>query len=147
MSDHDDWKNGLTDMVGQPMDDHESPTPGWMLRDADEEFQAALTQHEKEQAMSIKIVDTSKQEEVWQAWDDGHHILNNNEAKVFELPEGEKLGALMSDWTICPVGNSSCQDMAVLELFAVNPNKGGEATYVQLCPRGVSCFEKCPLNK
>ena len=98
--------------------------------------------------MTVKIGCKDSHKSFWDIWDAGHHALNENEGRVWKHPEGEKIGDLLSDWTVCPIGNASCQNAAYLELYATNPDKGGKAVKVMLCPLGVEGDgEKCPLNK
>jgi len=86
--------------------------------------------------------------DAWDAWDRGDHVLSAKEGAIYSLPDGERVGDLMSDWTKCPIHNGTCQDMVVLELYAINPDKGGEPVKVHLCPLGIcGNGEKCPLNK
>jgi len=86
--------------------------------------------------------------ELWDAWDRGHHVLNHGEGQLYNHPQGEKLGDMLSDWTVCPIGNGTCQDAVFVEMCAINPDLGFETIQVQLCPRGISGDgEKCPLNK
>ncbi len=101
--------------------------------------------------MAIVIIKKEEEDDmhsIFDAWDRGDHVLSETEGNMYKAPRGSKIGTLMSDWTICPIGNATCIDTAVLELYAYNPDKGGATVKVRLCPRGVSGDgEKCPLNK
>ena len=74
--------------------------------------------------------------------------MGPEEGRIFQLGHGEKVADLMSEWTRCPIGNGTCQDMVEVHMYAINPDLGGCATTVALCPLGVAgAGEKCPLNK
>jgi hypothetical protein len=106
--------------------------------------------------MSIKVIKSEgfgsglhvSHDEYHNAWDEGHHVLNETEGKLFEHPQGEKLGEVMSEWTVCPISNGTCQDMVMAEMVAVHPDKPPQSVSVYLCPLGISGNgESCPLNK
>lgn len=98
--------------------------------------------------MAVKVIDSLGDKAYWDAWDEGDHTLTKEEGKMFSLPDGRRVGDCMQKWTVCPIHNASCQHMAILELYAINPDKGGKPVKVQLCPLGVmGNGDTCPLNK
>ena len=98
--------------------------------------------------MTIKVLKPGDCQTAFDAWDEGHHTLGSEEGALFEHAEGEKLGDLMSEWTVCPIGNGTCNDMVDVRMLAIHPDKPPENVVVQLCPLGVSGDgDSCPLNK
>jgi len=77
-------------------------------------------------------------------------FLSNIEKKIMDYPKGKKLGKLLSDLTICPVGNGSCTeilDLVIREFYADQDDKFKfEDHHLWLC--GCGCDEdNCRLNK
>lgn len=81
-------------------------------------------------------------------WDAGEFFYTDVEEALMNIPDGEKLGNIMKDMTVCPVHNATCETMMRITVWGINPDKGHHKQIIDICPLGVSGWgEKCPLNK
>lgn len=86
--------------------------------------------------------------DVFERWDKGEHFFGELGEKLLKLKDGEKIGNILSNCTICPIHNGSCHDFLEVGIYGVHPNKKGKLEKISICECGVEgAGERCPLNK
>jgi len=86
--------------------------------------------------------------ERFRIWDEGGYTYNEVEEKLLELKEGEKIKDILSECTVCPIGNATCEHYLTFKFVGFNPNKGYKKHEMMICGIGIEGDgEKCPLNK
>lgn len=81
-------------------------------------------------------------------WNEGHHVLEKEQSKLYNAQTGGRLSTLLSEWTVCPNNDSSsCLDRADVEMCATHPDRGTEKVVVKLCLLGVLFNCNCPQVK
>ena len=84
----------------------------------------------------------------WDKWDKGEHTYSDAEEKLMTLKRGEKIGNVLAECTICPIGNATCAEFFNITVAGFHPEKGIEEQKITICPLGVAGDgEDCPLNK
>lgn len=75
--------------------------------------------------------------------DRGEHIYSKYEYALMTLGPNEKLKGVLNSCTICPVGNSTCN-----EFFTINVNVNEKGIRkIMVCPLSVKNGDDCPLSK
>lgn len=80
-------------------------------------------------------------------WDRGEYTHDGAMHDLMELNGGDKLGDILKDCTICPVGNGTCPSFMTFEVYGFHPEKSGQLTTIMICALGISDIHKCPLSK
>lgn len=87
-------------------------------------------------------------DDVFAVWDRGEFLFSDLEQALLDLPDGSKLGDILSKSTKCPIHNGTCESMIIIKVYGMNPDKGYKLIEVQVCPLGVEGDgDACPLNK
>jgi hypothetical protein len=86
-------------------------------------------------------------DEIFKAWDKGEHTFNESEEALMALKFGEKLGNTLSECTICPVGNGTCEHFMMVECYGILPGTPGKLRQVMVCSLGIEDIDSCPLSK
>jgi len=89
-------------------------------------------------------------EETCKTWDKGEYTYDGAMDDLIKLEplSGKKLGDIMKDCTICPVGNGTCFSFMTIKVYGFHPEKPGKETELMICALGIEGDgEKCPLNK
>lgn len=97
------------------------------------------------------MVDKERElEDTFKTWDKGEYTYDGAMDDLIKLKplSGEKLGDIMKDCTICPVGNGTCFSFMTIQVYGFHPEKPGKLTELMVCALGIEGDgEKCPLNK
>jgi hypothetical protein len=103
---------------------------------------------DKKKLMKDLEKQSKRSDEIFKTWEKGGHTFNPAEERLMALKEGEKIGGIVKDCTICPVGNGSCEHFMTWAIYGFNPIKGGKIVELMVCSIGIEGDgEKCPLNK
>lgn len=88
-------------------------------------------------------------EDTFKTWDEGKYTYDGAMDDLMKLKplSGEKLGDIMKDCTICPVGNGTCFSYMTIKVYGFHPEKPGKETELMICALGISDIHKCPLSK
>lgn len=85
--------------------------------------------------------------EMFDIWDKGEFAYDDVQKDLLLLKEGQVLGDLLKNCTICPVGNGTCNIYFIITISGFNPDKGHQNHKLLICPLGVENIERCPLSK
>lgn len=79
----------------------------------------------------------------------GQYLLKEIEYQLKILSPGKEIGKLLSKTTVCPVENTSCNDVicVILKAFNFLNDQTFKNLEVRLCPLGVKDIDHCPLSK
>ena len=83
-------------------------------------------------------------QDIFKKWDNGKHTFDPIGEKLLNLQAGEKIGNILSESTICPVGNSTCSHYIRVFIYGFHPN-GGIEKEIWICSYGCST-KNCLLN-
>jgi len=89
-------------------------------------------------------------QKTFDTWDKGEHTYDGAMGDLAKLKplSGEKIGDIMKDCTICPVGNGTCFSFMTISIYGFCPGKPGKNVELMVCSLGIGGDgEKCPLNK
>jgi hypothetical protein len=110
------------------------------------DFSALLK--ERRRKMNIAPNFCNDTEKAWKKWKKGEHTFNKCEEALIKLKSGQKLGNILENCTICPVGNASCEHFMEFSIYGFNPFAKGKLVKLIICSIGIEGNgEKCPLNK
>ncbi len=88
--------------------------------------------------------------QIFEKWDRGSYLYSVVEESIKRIQKGKHFGKktlnLLSQCTICPVGNSSCCHSFEIVINGFHPQLPAEIKKIRICPYG--CNQKnCLLNK
>ena len=96
----------------------------------------------------IVIIEDGDMHKCFKAWDKKKIVYRGIHGKLLKLKEGDKTGDLLSNCTVCPIGNATCHDYLSVKVYGYHPEIGGEETRIMVCTLGIEGDgDKCPLNK
>jgi len=91
-----------------------------------------------------------KMKEMWKRWDENKPWFGEIGERILKLKQGEKIGNLLNNSSICPVRNATCTSFIELHIYGLNLNekaKCGEIKEIWICPYGCKDIEGCKLSK
>jgi len=87
------------------------------------------------------------QSERWARWDRGEYVYSGVEEALIKLKSSEKIGQILNNCTICPVGNATCIHYFTIVVAGFHPEKKMEKKEIRICSLGIQNVDNCPLNK
>ena len=84
---------------------------------------------------------------IWDRWDRGEYVYSEKEEALMKLKDGDRIGQILDNCTICPVGNATCIHYFTIIVAGFHPEKKMEKKEIRICSLGIQNVDNCPLNK
>lgn len=99
----------------------------------------------KEKAEALR--NQNQMEKNLEKWNRGEYVYSEAEEALMKLEGGERIGKILVNCTICPVGNATCSEYFTITTAGFHPEKRMEKHEIMICSAEVQKVDDCPLNK